>query len=368
MSKSVYIVLLFAASLGLAACSKGEYAKEIPALMTLKINVGLSEILPQTRADYSEAENDDEKMHSLRVIIVRPSGVVEKTEYINLESAPATERVCEFKEIVSGESKRIFLIVNEHSQKTEENGIVKPVIAYDFSKIGAGDVFPMNAVYDLTIRLNGKTEQLTGPLPMSDMHQVEIPRYAADGQERSLEVKLTVRRAAVKFTYYLTNESDKNFQVVGLEMEKMAQCEYFMPREFSGDYFDVPSVNGDNDYYLFKHDFLKAVNLPPKAESVPLLQKAGEKPVYLLEGKYGEEELDEKETMLKYKMALKLKCDEFGPEVWKTTFEYFPDLPDYLRRNTHVVVIATIRHDLEIKCEVYVHPYIGIPLNPDFGL
>ena len=59
---------------------------------------------------------------------------------------------------------------------------------------------------------------------------------------------------------------------------------------------------------------------------------------------------------------------KFGKDSWETTFEYFPSLPEYLRRNTHVVVFATIQPDLEIKCEVHVHPYIGIPLEPDFGL
>ncbi len=368
MSKSVYIILLFAASLWFAGCSKGEYTEELPALMTLKINVGLSGSLPETRADYSDAENEDEKMHSLRVIIVRPNGIVEKTEYIDLENEPVTERVCEFKEIVSGESKRIFLVVNEHATKTEENGIVRPVVSYDFSKIGQGELFPVDTVYNLTVCLNGKTEQLTGPLPMSDMHQVEIPRYSADGQEHSLEVSLTVRRIAVKFTYYVTNKSDKNLRVVGLKMEKMAHSEYFMPREFDGGYFVVPSVNGSNEYYSFLHNFSKAIDIPAKAENIHLLQQAGEKPVYLLEGKYEDEKSDEEDTMLNYKMALKLQCDEFGKDSWETTFEYFPSLPEYLRRNTHVVVFATIQPDLEIKCEVHVHPYIGIPLEPDFGL
>ena len=66
-------------------------------------------------------------------------------------------------------------------------------------------------------------------------------------------------------------------------------------------------------------------------------------------------------------MALLLQRDEFGEKPWSTTFEYFPDLPE-LPRNTHVVVHATIQRDLEIKWEVHVHPYISVPLEPDFGL
>lgn len=368
MSRSVFIVLLFAVSLGLISCSKGEYAEEMPALMTLKINVGMSGTWPKTRTDHSGAENDDEKMHTLRIIIVRPSGIVEKTEYIDLENEPAIERICEFGGIVSGENKRIFLVVNEHSTKTEENGIVERVVPYDFTKIEEGKLFPADTVYNLAIRLNGKTERLSGPLPMSDMHQVEVPRYSPDEQEHIWETELTVRRAAVKFTYYVTNESDKDLRVVGLEMEKMAQREYFMPRELGDGSFIVPSVNGNNEYYLFEHDFLTAVGLPAKKEKVDLLRQAGEKPIYLLEGKYEDDGTDKEDAMLNYKMALKLQCDELGPASWKTTFEYLPDLPEYLRRNTHVVVHATIRPDLEIKCEVHVHPYIGVSLDPDFGI
>ena len=128
---------------------------------------------------------------------------------------PAIERICEFGGIVSGENKRIFLVVNEHSTKTEENGIVERVVPYDFTKIEEGKLFPADTVYNLAIRLNGKTERLSGPLPMSDMHQVEVPRYSPDEQEHIWETELTVRRAAVKFTYYVTNESDKDFKVVG---------------------------------------------------------------------------------------------------------------------------------------------------------
>lgn len=367
MSRSVFIVLLFAVSLGLTSCSKGEYAEELPALMTLKINVGVSGVWPKTRANYSETENDDEKMHNLRIMIIRPSGIVEKTAYIDLETAPVTERVCEFPDVLSGESKRIFLIANEHTQKTEENGTVESVVSYDFSKIRAGDLFPINDISDITVQLNGKTEQLPGPLPMSDMHQVDVPFFSGDGEEHEVTVQepLTIRRCAVKFTYYVTNESDKDLQVVGLEMEKMARCAYFLPREFENEYF-VPSVNGSDNYYSFSHTFLSPVQVSAHAEEINLSEQAGEKPIYLLEGKYEDKTPDTE--MLNYKMALELKCDEFGSDSWKTTFEYFPDLPEYLRRNTHVVVHATIQANLEIRCEVHVHPYIGVPLDPDFGL
>ncbi len=368
MNKSVYIVFLCVVFLGMTGCSKSEYVEESPALMTLKINVGLSDIHPQTRADYSVAEYDEEKMHTLRVIIVRPSGIVEKMEYIDLEQMPATERMCEFEEIVSGEKKRIFLIVNEYSRKTEENGVVKPVVPYDFSGIEAGDLFPVNAVYDIVVTLNGETEQLTGPLPMSDVHQVEVPRYTADGQEHTMSVELTVRRAAVKFSYYVTNLSDKNFNIVGLEMEKMAHKEYFVPREFDDDFFVVPSVNGSNEYYLFKHDFVVPIALGANMTDVNLLEEAGEKPIYLLEGKYEDGEEEEGNRNLNYKLALKLQCDDFGSDWWRTSFEYFPELPEFLRRNTHVVVHATIKHDLDVKWEVHVHPYVSVPLEPDFGL
>ncbi len=65
-----------------------------------------------------------------------------------------------------------------------------------------------------------------------------------------------------------------------------------------------------------------------------------------MEGKYVDND-KEKDTKLNYKIALMLQSDEFGEKPWNTTFEYFPNLPD-LPRNTHVVVHATLQHDLEI--------------------
>lgn len=366
MNKPIcYIVLLFAALGLMTGCDKGEYAntEEKPGCVTLKIGVDISDVLPQTRADETVAANDAEKMHTLRIIIVRPDGRVERDKYIVLNN-PATLETCRFETIVSGESKKIYLIVNEGTEKIED-GIVKKVVPYDFSKITAGTVFPLNEMYALTFRVNSDTEQVAGPLPMSDVHWVDIAPVVPDGTEREIECNLTVRRAAVKFSYYVTNESEKEFKAVGLEMEKMARYSYFLPREFDGEYI-VPSVN-NNEYYTFKHTFPKAVVLPAKSTTeVDLLKGAGESPIYLLEGKYVDK-TEGKDAKWNYKMALLLQRDEFGEKPWSTTFEYFPDLPD-LPRNTHVVVHATIQHDLEIKWEVHVHPYISVPLEPDFGL
>ncbi|MDE5638185.1 MAG: hypothetical protein K2I47_00025 [Odoribacter sp.] len=366
MNKPIcYIVLLFAALGLMAGCDKGEYAntEEKPGCVTLKIGVDISDVLPQSRADETVAANDAEKMHTLRIIIVRPDGRVERDKYIVLDN-PATLQTWNFETIVSGESKQVYLIVNEGAEKTED-GIVKKVVPYDFSKIKAGTVFPLNEMYALTFCVNSDTERLAGPLPMSDVHRVDIEPVVPDGTEHEIECNLTVRRAAVKFSYYVTNESEKEFKAVGLEMEKMARYSYFLPREFDGEYI-VPSVN-NNEYYTFKHTFPKAVVLPAKSTTeVDLLKGAGESPVYLLEGKYVDK-AEGKDAKWNYKMSLLLQCDEFGEKPWSTTFEYFPDLPD-LPRNTHVVVHATVQHDLEIKWEVHVHPYISVPLEPDFGL
>ncbi len=359
------MIFLFAAFWGITGCEQGEYPEieERPGSVTLKIGVDISDIFPQTRADETQAENDAEKMHTLRIIIVRPNGRVERVKYIEL-AKPATLQSWDFDTIVSGETKQIYLIVNENTTKIEEN-IVNKVTPYSFTKIHEKEFFPLDEIYNLTFSVNSNTEQLKGPLPMSDMHRVEIPPVAPDGKEHEIECRLTVRRAAVKFTFYLTNESDKNFKVVGLEMEKMARRSYFLPREFNGEY-TVPSVN-NNEYYTFKHTFPKVVVLPAKSKTeVNLLKEAGEQPLYLMEGKYVDND-KEKDTKLNYKIALMLQSDEFGEKPWNTTFEYFPNLPD-LPRNTHVVVHATLQHDLEIKWEVHVHPYISVPLEPDFGL
>ena len=59
-------------------------------------------------------------------------------------------------------------------------------------------------MYALTFCVNSDTERLVGPLPMSDVHRVDIAPVVPDGTEREIECHLTVRRAAVKFTCYVT--------------------------------------------------------------------------------------------------------------------------------------------------------------------
>ena len=117
-----------------------------------------------------------------------------------------------------------------------------------------------------------------------------------------------------------------------------------MTGEFEVSEYNVPNL-GNNNYYSFRKAFSDRTIA---ARSIVTLD-----PIYLLEGKYTDA-ANEKN----YSMSVTLN---------ETVYEeYFPDVPQ-LPRNTHVVVVITLRNH-EIEWIVDVCPYGEYWLYPDFGI
>ena len=117
-------------------------------------------------------------MRTLRIIVVRPNGKVEHNRFLNLKAAVELYQDENFR-VTANETKRIYLIANE-GLTTVKNGLSEDAVSprlpdFDFNAITEGSLFPAEDVAALTIGLTGGSEELDGPLPMSECHRVWVP-------------------------------------------------------------------------------------------------------------------------------------------------------------------------------------------------
>lgn len=307
------------------------------------------------------AANDNEKMHNLRIIIVRPDGTVEHNRFFNLKTAVTGWGSEKFK-VVTDEWKKIYLFVNEGLTKikTDAPGSGGSSPFPVFGDIKVGEVFPEKELEETTVNIGDGSAELSGPLPMNECHRVWMPK-----QEHSC--KLFVTRAAVKFSFVFLNKSGrKDLKIKDLSIDKLLGKEYVMPknavygqpdkdgvREILS--FDVPSPGETNNgYYTFKKVLDKDMILPLDSEVVM-------EPIYLLEGKYVDSDgnNDGEDSPLNYSVEISLDGFYQGRR-------YFSNLSE-LPRNTHVAVRAVIGKS-NITWTVEPIPYTAIPLLPIFGL
>lgn len=362
------IVILWLVALFITGCSQSSDEEFSRSTVNLDINVSLSDVsAPVTRGvdRYEGAVSKEEKIQTLRIIVVRPDGIVEHNRLLSLASAVEVYKSATFK-VAGKETKRIYLFVNE-GLTTKKNVVPESSVSsdklpnFDFNTIIAGQPFPTDEIAALTIDMGGNTEELYGALPMSECHEVKVP-------EEDCTFNLFVTRAAVKFSFRITNQGSNPLKLAGLTIDKMAKQEYYLPKNTKYSAvndkggreiieYDVPSNTGENNgYYTFNRIY--DVSLPVNTQVVL-------DPIYLLESKYtnpagsvGNDGI----TPLNYSMSISFA--ELGGE--KQLSEYLKNLP-LLPRNTHVVVNITIG-DSKIDWSVDLEPYGEVVLPPIFGL
>ncbi len=393
----------------MSSCHKGkdvEIATK-PEPVVLKVKVSLSDLLPKTRAEgdsspYAVAANDNEKVQTLRVIVVNSRNEVEGNVHINLMKdggTPVEEQTVMMRNIASNDTKMIYLIANEEATRKSPVSVGDvPLVDYDFNKIKAGGKFPIDELFELKMQLNENSDHLSnglkGGLPMSECHRVRIPVVPPDAPGRDELVgdgfflldendqiinpapgadeeifgyrqTLWITRTAVKFTCEVTNnQTAGRVKLKGLRMQKMAGEAYFLPRVLERDgheikEFAVPVETMENNkHFEFKYD-LSATDELQKGKPFVL------PPIYLLEGKYTDKNgVKEGDNICNYQAALILERD--GKQD-TTSYMYLPNLP-VLPRNTHVVLRATINDPADIRWKVDVVPYGEVILEPGFGI
>lgn len=344
------------------------------------------EPIGQTRAGTATLP-DNEKMHSVRVIVLHNDGTVEHNKFYALDDAQEQRSI--LLKVTPNEKKKIYLFANEESVSTVEG-----VSGNDTSLSEFFDSYKegmrMNdfaiAVKDLYFASDYSDGN---PIPMSSMYEIDIPEKGV------IEEIFYVVRVATKFTVNFFNWRGEEVTVENFSIESHADKNFLMAHvnsypdtqnpETNQKYptwidwlkavSDASNVDSDaateefgwlTDYRLpeqttakvYTHEGLK-IGKPTVDIDYPDNSKPGvasDVPVfYLPESKNLKAGATEQEYILTIKIAGRAE-----PFVCKL------DKLKALFRNTHLVVNITMYNSNEIVVDVI--PYSEVNLEPGFGL
>lgn len=368
----------------MVACSSQE--ESLPDNVTeaaLYLNI---EQIAQTRASVAELP-DNEKMHSVRVIVLHEDETVEHNKHYPLEGAQ--ERKSIILKVKSGEKKRIYLFANEESVSAVEGVTPESQSLTGFfdsyAEDAPGFAAAVNNLYFVPDYTNGN------PIPMSSMYEIDFP------EKGNYNGTFYVVRVATKFTINFTNWRDEEVKVNSISIAKHADRNFLMAH--------VNDTQQNRDLFNGKIwiEWLKEVSDASHEDSSPeATEKAGWLKDYELPGQANKEmTYIHNETVIVSKLEIDLtyptnskpgmadKLSVFylpesknlkagatdGEQEYTMTINIdgqekpfsFP-LPNLkaLFRNTHVAVNITLKVKDEIIVDVI--PYSEVVLEPEFGL
>lgn len=342
------------------------------------------EPIGQTRASTAELP-DNEKMHSVRVIVLHENGTVEHNKFYSLDGAQV--QIAILLKVTPDEKKKIYLFANEESVSTVEGvADVNSTLSAFFHTYVEG----MSGFEDAVNGLYFAPDYSAGkPIPMSSMYEIDFP------EKGNFDGVFYVVRVATKFTvnfknwrgeevtvenFTIASHADKNFLMAHVNSYPDTQNhetnqKYPTWIDWLKAVSDASNVDSDaateefgwlTDYRLpeqttakvYTHEGLKigkpTVDIEKPDNSEPGV--ASDVPVfYLPESKNLKAGATEQEYILTIKIAGRAE-----PFVCKL------DKLKALFRNTHLVVNITMYNSNEIVVDVI--PYSEVILEPDFGL
>lgn len=354
-------ILVLAVCMSIIGCQENEVTPAPMADLRIYVNaVGRTDARALTDAEeeyYKDALASCEEMHRLRFVVVRPDGTVEHNRLLNLYN-PAERYGYESFEVVGGETKTVYLFVNESTNDGsygpfEVKADNATTTKYDLNQIEVGKSFPTDDIKALVIKLaDGESEwPSSNPLPMNGIGEVDVPKTGF------VQKTMYVTRAAVKFTYRFTNKTSQDYTLRGLTIDKVTDKEYYMPNNPTPALKDVTKDNPITDLTIYP-EANYATYSKEYSFSIPSgCTKKVLPSIYQLEGKYNAAVTDETQ---RYKTSITL---DGGVGTLEAFLKGLPNLV----RNTHAVVDITI-NESNITWEVDVIPYSSVELRPSFGL
>lgn len=380
MKTFLNIAVLFLLTISVIGCTSSqadEPAVDDPEMVNFVINVYAGEPQPNgSRADFGQgvifapADYSTERMHSLRVIIVRPDGTVEHNEHLR-RTFPA-DGLSQYSgtrlRVVGGETKAVFLFANEAS--IIPAGSTEP---FDFNTITIGSEFPFETIEGMILAADadGVLIDNTAPngkrlIPMSERFDIDIPSPAETGQDVDLSADLFLTRAAVKFSFDINASFTPQtaFAIKQLAVSSIADREYLLPT--STEYTPAKYPSSFSDRYII--NYAVPADAVPSTYHFPLPDglfsfgtdyQPGTSFIYAPQLYFPETQIASGE---KYTLLLSLDDSATGPYDVEIPFPNLPTLP----RNTHVKVNITLG-PTDVKCTVDILPYTAVPLNPEFG-
>lgn len=372
----IHSMALFLAAFALplmAACSRQEESlPEETAEAALYLNIAT---IGQTRAG-AAALPDNERMHSVRVVVLHADGTVEHNRHIQLTEAREKQTVV--LKVTPGEKKKVFLFANEESV-SEAKGVTAAgedrtlTTFFDgYTEGTSGFEVAVNDLYFAPDYSGGKA------IPMSSVYEIEFP------EKGNFDGKFHVVRVATRFTINFKNWRSEKVTVNKFTLANYADRNYLMAHVdesernrllFDGktwiDWLRKVSgaSSGDSgqdakeaagwlkDYRLpteadvtktYTHDKAVTVGVP-EDDSKP---GTAERVFYLPESK------NLKAGAADGEQEYTLTIDVDGRD--KPFICPLPNLKA-LFRNTHVVVDITMYNSMEIKVEVHPWNEVEVP-------
>lgn len=378
-----YIVVGVAAWLltSLTACTQQEISSPDMVEASLYLNVAT---LESTRAGTGELP-ENEKMKSVRVVVLHADGSIEHNKYFPLSSAQESKFI--LLKVKPNEDKKIYLFANE-----EWVSSIEGVTDSKESLSSFFDSFAENALgfADEVDNLYFEPDYKSGTcIPMSSMYELSEEEL----KEGVVEKTYYVVRVATKFMVNFKNWRDEAVTITNFTISSHADKNYLMAHvndsEQNQTLFnkktwiewlkEVSEASSENDSYDTTEaaGWLKDYELPGAnlketytsqelkvgAPTVDLDDSSNSKPgeqttvFYLPESKNLKSGTTDGEQ--EYTMTLNIagKADP-------VTFT-LPNLKA-LFRNTHVIINITMYGLLDIQVDVI--PYSEIVLDPIFGL
>lgn len=330
---------------------------------------------------------DNEKMHSVRVIVLHENGTVEHNKFYSLDGAQVQRAI--LLKVTPDEKKKIYLFANEESVSAVEGvADVNSTLSAFFHTYVEG----MSGFEDAVNGLYFAPDYSAGkPIPMSSMYEIDFP------EKGNFDGVFYVVRVATKFTVNFKNWRGEEVTVENFSIESHADKNFLMAHvnsypdtqnpETNQKYptwidwlkavSDASNVDSDaatnrfgwlTDYRLpeqttakvYTHEGLK-IGKPVDIEN-PNNSKPGvasDVPVFYLPEsknlKAGEPTVGEQEYTLSINIVGRAE-----------TFVCKLDKLKALFRNTHLVVNITMYNSNEIVVDVI--PYSEVILEPEFGL
>lgn len=323
---------------------------------------------PNDSVYFEEATNEYELIHYLRVIIIRENGLVEQNRMVRFENGVIRYDNLEFR-VHSEENKRIYLLANAEN------------LGYEFDNLKPGTSYDAKSIENIIIKSSGSDNVLFNNtnksssiryLPMTEMHEVKV------GKSDSVIDPLFITRAYVKFSFDISSDYGSGIWLKNIIVNKLANQEYLLPKD--AEYTDfIKNWDGistwgdltDPDLYGM---FITSFDIPIETDYSSVVftldepfdlssteNKKWNPSLYFCESKYDNP----------YSISIKVaEKDSEGNFLNERDYSFKPidllNLP-LLPRNTHVKVKIKLSKG-DVKCEVELVPYIGINLNPQFGV
>lgn len=332
---------------------------------------------------------DNEKMHSVRVIVLHENGTVEHNKFYSLDGAQVQRAI--LLKVTPDEKKKIYLFANEESVSAVEGvADVNSTLSAFFHTYVEG----MSGFEDAVNGLYFAPDYSAGkPIPMSSMYEIDFP------EKGNFDGVFYVVRVATKFTVNFKNWRGEEVTVENFSIESHADKNFLMAHVNSYPDTQNPETNQKYPTWI---DWLKAVSDASNVDSDAATNRFGwltdyelpeqstatiythgkvtvgkptvdiENPdnsepgvanvvpvFYLPESKNLKQEgatiVGEQEYTLSINIAGRAE-----PFVCKL------DKLKALFRNTHLVVNITMYNSNEIVVDVI--PYSEVILEPEFGL